>query len=33
VEGSIHDTREVIQANGDVLQTNKLICDFSDHDK
>ena len=33
VEGSIHDTREVIQANGDILWIDKLICKLSDHDK
>jgi len=33
VEGSIHDTRGIIQANGNVLWIDKLICKFSDHDE
>ena len=33
MEGGIHNTREVIWANSDVLQTNKFICDFSDYDE
>ena len=33
MEGGIHNTREVIWANSDVLQTNKLTCNFLDHNK
>ena len=33
VEGSVHDTREVIWANSYVLWINELTCDFSDHNK
>ena len=33
VEGSIHHTRRVIQANSNVLQTYKLTGNISDHNE
>ena len=33
VEDSVHNTRRVIQADNDILWTNKLTGNFPDYDK
>ena len=33
MEGGVHNIRRVIQANGDVLWTNKLIYNVPNYDK
>ena len=33
MKGGVHNTREVIWANNNVLWTDELACNFSDHDE
>ena len=33
MKSSVHNTKEIIWANSDVLWTNKLTCNFSDYDE